>query len=79
MIPLAPRPCKVRAASRVGSDHAKATAERRNREQQETAEIDPFVTDDLAKRAERQQRCNQRDLIHIDDPDRLRRADMKIR
>jgi hypothetical protein len=36
------------------------------------------MPDNLAERAERQQRCDHRDLIDVDDPDHFSRADMKI-
>jgi hypothetical protein len=37
------------------------------------------VADDLAERAEGQKRRYQRDLVNVDDPDHVGRADMKIR
>lgn len=47
-------------------------------EQHEAAEIDALVPDDLAQRAEWQQCRHQRDLVDVDHPDRLLRADMQI-
>lgn len=46
--------------------------------QDQAAEIDALVPDDLAERTKRQQRRHQRDLVDIDHPDRLLRADMQI-
>jgi hypothetical protein len=37
------------------------------------------VADDLAKRAERQQRRHKRNLVDIDHPDHICRTDMQIR
>ena len=53
-------------------------SERGNREQQQAAEINAPVADDLAERAERQQRCDQRDLIGVDHPDHIRRAHFQV-
>ena len=36
------------------------------------------MADDFAERAERQQRRHQRDLIDIDHPDHIGRADMEV-
>ena len=36
------------------------------------------MSDDLAERAKRQQCRDQRDLIDIDDPDDVGRADVKV-
>ncbi|MGY4458872.1 hypothetical protein ACVWYI_002832 [Bradyrhizobium sp. LB13.1] len=47
-------------------------------EQDQAAEIDALVPDDLAERPERQQRRHQRDLIDVDHPDRLLWCDMQI-
>jgi hypothetical protein len=56
-------------------EHAK---QRRDREQQESRNIDAAVVDDFAERSERQQRNRDRELVSIDDPDRKRRAGVKI-
>jgi hypothetical protein len=53
-------------------------AQRGQCEQQQAAEIDALVADDFAERAKRQQRCDQRDLIHVHHPDHVGRADMKV-
>jgi hypothetical protein len=52
--------------------------ERCQREQRQAAEIDALVADDLAERAERQNCCHQCDLVDIDDPDDIRRADAQV-
>ena len=53
-------------------------AERGQSEQQEAAEIDALMADDLTERAERQHGGDDDDLIDIDDPNDLGRADMQI-
>ena len=54
------------------------TADGRQREQEQPAEIDALVADDFAECAERQQCRDQRDLVDIDDPDHFGRADVQI-
>ena len=53
-------------------------AKRGQREQQQAAKVDPAMSDDFAERAEWQQRRHQRDLVDIDDPDHLGRADLQV-
>ena len=52
--------------------------QRRDGEQDQAAQIDALMPDDLAERSERQQRRHQRDLVDVDDPDRLLRRDTQI-
>ncbi len=52
--------------------------QRCQREQHQSGEINPLVADDLAERAERQQRRHQHDLVDIDDPDHVGRADVQV-
>ena len=44
----------------------------------EAAKIDSLVANDFAERAQRQQRGDQRDLVDVDHPDHIRRADAEI-
>ena len=68
------RACRRQAGQRP----CEGAAERGQGEQQQAAEIDPLMADDFAERAEWQQRRNQRDLIDVDHPDHVGRADMEV-
>jgi len=52
--------------------------QRCRREQHKTSEVDPVVTDDFAKRGERQKGCDHRNLVDIHYPDDFGWAGMKI-
>ncbi|MGY3364522.1 hypothetical protein ACVWZL_001647 [Bradyrhizobium sp. GM2.4] len=78
MMPLAPNPCK-RARNQQAVQRPGHRAEQRgDGEQDQAAEIDALVPDDLAECSQRQQRRHQRDLVDVDHPDRLLRAHMQV-
>jgi hypothetical protein len=62
----------------AGQRPCQGAAKRGQREQHEASDVDALVTDDFAERPEREQRRNQCDLIDVDHPDRIGRADAKI-
>jgi hypothetical protein len=72
------KPLQRPRGQKTGQRPRQGAAERSQREQQKSANIDALMADDFAERAERQQRRDQRDLIDIDDPDHVRRADMEV-
>ncbi len=62
----------------AGQRPGAGAGQRRHGEQHETCEINPAVTDDFAKRCERQQRCHQGNLVDVHHPDDVGGADMQI-
>ena len=78
MIPAAPNPCRMRA--RVSSEQRmrKRAKQRCEREQHEPCQVDAAIADDFAERSQRQQRDRDRQLVAVDDPDRKRRARVKV-
>jgi hypothetical protein len=43
-----------------------------------SVDVDTLMADDFAERAERQQGRDQRDLVDVDHPDHVGRADMEV-
>ena len=68
------RPCHQQAVERP----CERAAERSQGEQDQSAEIDALMADDLAQCAQRQQCRDQRYLVDVHNPDGLRGADMQF-
>ena len=76
--PAAPSPCRPRPRISISSEPGGRADQCRRRIEDETEAVDPAISENVAERRERQQRDQHRELIGIDDPDRVGRVGVHI-
>ena len=70
-MPAAPSPCSARPRVSIGKRVRQRTDEGGAGEHHEANHVDAAIAENVAERRERQQRNDDRQLIGVDDPDRI--------